>query len=388
MSTELVRIPFHGSELQAMLRQGEGYLVVKRACEDLGIDEEPQRKKLQRQPWAVTSFMEAPGPDGKTYQMFCLHVDSVPMWLATIQTSRVRADRRELLIAYQKECARVLRDHFLGRALPQEQEALARRAADLAVQGMAAEMAQLRREHDALAQQVLGVRRAAADGAEQTRAAVIESGEMADHQAQARHNQMGQALQRAFLNLGTQDAEQAEEVLAALSEHGGLLQVISEDVHGTANVVTALRQVLAERREASEAGAVLARALQEVLGPAPEPEEPPPVLDTTQAAKLLGVPRNTLYGWIQEERRRPRDERPLLDCLADPGPLHGPYRLLMFDRELLLAYRERRRAAHQAAIEAARADEQRRREDAKDLLRVVVQRLVLGIDGGPAKGNA
>jgi len=83
-------IDFYGDQLEVIRdEQGEGWTVVKRACENVGLDEEPQRKKLRAAKWAVTSVMEATGPDGKTYKMFCLHVDSVPMWLATIQASRV-----------------------------------------------------------------------------------------------------------------------------------------------------------------------------------------------------------------------------------------------------------------------------------------------------------
>ena len=37
------------------------------------------------------------------------------MWLATIEPSRVKPEARDSLVAYQREAARVLRDHFLGR---------------------------------------------------------------------------------------------------------------------------------------------------------------------------------------------------------------------------------------------------------------------------------
>lgn len=47
--------------------------------------------------------------------MFAIHLDSLPMWLATIEASRVAEHVRSKLITYQKECARVLRDHFFGR---------------------------------------------------------------------------------------------------------------------------------------------------------------------------------------------------------------------------------------------------------------------------------
>lgn len=58
------------------------WVVLKRACEALGLDPEPQRKKLAEKAWAVTSFMEATGSDGKSYEMLCLDLDRLPMWLA------------------------------------------------------------------------------------------------------------------------------------------------------------------------------------------------------------------------------------------------------------------------------------------------------------------
>lgn len=116
MNTELARIPFHGHELQALLRQGEGYLALRPACDDLGLDFTAQFRRVKRQPWATVAIMTAVAADGKEREVFCLHADSVPMWLATIQASRVKPERRELLVTYQKECARVLREHFAGRA--------------------------------------------------------------------------------------------------------------------------------------------------------------------------------------------------------------------------------------------------------------------------------
>ena len=59
---------------------------VRMACEHLGIDEEGQRQKLknaERAPWAVACMTKATGPDGKMYEQFMLHLESVPMWLAS-----------------------------------------------------------------------------------------------------------------------------------------------------------------------------------------------------------------------------------------------------------------------------------------------------------------
>jgi hypothetical protein len=44
--------------------------------------------------------------------MYMISMDSLPMWLAGIKPGKVREDIRPLLIAYQTEAARALRDHL------------------------------------------------------------------------------------------------------------------------------------------------------------------------------------------------------------------------------------------------------------------------------------
>ena len=96
-------------ELQAVRGpDGEGYVVVKRMCEVLGIDHKTQREKLQSATWAVGGLIPSTGPDGKNYECFCLHVKSVPMWLATIDANRVSEHVRQKLVVFQREAADAL----------------------------------------------------------------------------------------------------------------------------------------------------------------------------------------------------------------------------------------------------------------------------------------
>lgn len=111
----LVRVPFHGDTIDAVRTGDDVWLVLRTACEALGLDADSQRTKLRSKEWATTAMNTVVAEDGKEREMVCLHLDSVPMWLATIEPSRVAEGVREKLIAYQREAARVLRDHFFGR---------------------------------------------------------------------------------------------------------------------------------------------------------------------------------------------------------------------------------------------------------------------------------
>lgn len=126
VSFEMVRVA--GDELAAANVDGTVWVSVRRMCEVLGLEESGQRQKLSdpsRTPWATTGVMPGVGADGRNREVFCLDLDSVPMWLATIDTSRVRPDAKAKVVLFQREAAKVLRDHFLApkpMALPSRTE--------------------------------------------------------------------------------------------------------------------------------------------------------------------------------------------------------------------------------------------------------------------------
>lgn len=113
---KIVEVPFYGDVIEAIKNERGVWVSLKRMCENVDVDYSGQAAKLKNKPWAVMEMISMTGSDGKTYRMLMLHIDSVPMWLATIDTFRVRADIRPKLVAYQKECARVLRDYFFGKS--------------------------------------------------------------------------------------------------------------------------------------------------------------------------------------------------------------------------------------------------------------------------------
>lgn len=121
----LVSVDFHGDRLEA-LRDGERVSVVVRpVCDALGLDADSQMKRLRRATWATPAMMAVVADDGRSREMMTLDLDALPMWLATIEVSRVKPEIRPKLIDYQRECARVLRDHFFGRRTTAEAHLLA-----------------------------------------------------------------------------------------------------------------------------------------------------------------------------------------------------------------------------------------------------------------------
>jgi hypothetical protein len=52
---------------------------------------------------------------GRQQEAFLIDLDTLPMWLATIDVSRVAEGVRPKLIRFQKECVQVLLDHYFGK---------------------------------------------------------------------------------------------------------------------------------------------------------------------------------------------------------------------------------------------------------------------------------
>jgi hypothetical protein len=129
-STEVLRpvqapivttVDFHGDVLQAVKlgeSEKEVYVSAKRVCESLGLGWGAQFEKLQKAEWATVSMIETVAEDGKLRQLAMISLESLTMWLATIQASRVAEHARPKLVAYQRECVRVLAEHFLGQRVP------------------------------------------------------------------------------------------------------------------------------------------------------------------------------------------------------------------------------------------------------------------------------
>lgn len=114
-TSNVVHVDFRGDSLD-VVRDGQGVWVsVRRVCESLGLGYGSQLQRLKSRPWATMTIIVTVAADGKSRETSCLHLDSLPMWLATIEPSRVSPETREKLAVYQKECAQVLRDHFFGR---------------------------------------------------------------------------------------------------------------------------------------------------------------------------------------------------------------------------------------------------------------------------------
>lgn len=109
---ELTRIPFHDATIYTTA--DGAYVALRPICEALGLDFSSQRHRLKRKTWACVVIMttQMPGDDQRRDVTF-LDRRTFTMWLATIDTGRIKDERsRALIDTYQCEAADVLDKYF------------------------------------------------------------------------------------------------------------------------------------------------------------------------------------------------------------------------------------------------------------------------------------
>lgn len=113
---ELTRVPFHDTTIYTT---ADGtHVALRPVCDSLGLDADGQLQRLKRQPWTCTVIMpvQVPGDD-QSREMVFIDRRTFTMWLATIDTGRVKNERtRELVRTYQCEAADALDKYFNGGA--------------------------------------------------------------------------------------------------------------------------------------------------------------------------------------------------------------------------------------------------------------------------------
>lgn len=117
MTNGIEKIGFCGRELVAVKENENVMVALRPICDALGLDWSRQLKLVKDDPvlFSVVGELPTTGADGKQYEMLCLPLDYLNGWLFKISAKRYTGARRDAIIRYQRECYRVLAEHFIGR---------------------------------------------------------------------------------------------------------------------------------------------------------------------------------------------------------------------------------------------------------------------------------
>jgi hypothetical protein len=116
---EVVAVPFLGGAIPCFMHDGEPMVILKPLVEDvMRLSWPRQYAKLSADQTACVAFKAIRLPDDDRIRKHMgVSLETFTVWLAKLQPSRVADEAREIVIAYQREAARVLRNHFFGAAV-------------------------------------------------------------------------------------------------------------------------------------------------------------------------------------------------------------------------------------------------------------------------------
>lgn len=145
-------VMFYEDEITAVLAEDGGrkvvYIPLRPLCDYLGMSWSGQRERVSRDPVLsdVMRFVRVTrtNTSGGNPNVLALPLDYINGWLFGINASRVKEEIREKLITYQRECYRVLADHFVTSAPSAPSSVLAQvEAMGLAIATMAREQMEM-----------------------------------------------------------------------------------------------------------------------------------------------------------------------------------------------------------------------------------------------------
>ena len=117
-------IDFYGDEVTAVrLEDGQVYASLRHMCDALELNARGQRQRIDRSDVLSAGLMVCVTHTIKGERStIVLRADLVPLWLAGITTKRLATDKRDKLIRFQKEAAKVLWEAFQDGRLTSSDE--------------------------------------------------------------------------------------------------------------------------------------------------------------------------------------------------------------------------------------------------------------------------
>ena len=116
---EKVPFPAANDNLEALYGpDGKERTTVRKIVGSLGLDYATQYRKLRAAHWAGIVIMTMPDERGRPQGHATIPVDSLPMWMATINPRKVAPELRPKIELYQREAKQVLADWFLRKQGP------------------------------------------------------------------------------------------------------------------------------------------------------------------------------------------------------------------------------------------------------------------------------
>ena len=113
-------VPFYGHNLVAIrLPDGRIAAVLRWLCDGLGVNIQSQMRHIRGRAVLAEGLVTVRiDTEGGPQAMPALTLDVLPGWLFSVDERRVKEEARADVILFQRECAKVLADHFMRKRQP------------------------------------------------------------------------------------------------------------------------------------------------------------------------------------------------------------------------------------------------------------------------------
>lgn len=113
MTNQIQTVNFHNQSLITLQKDGIAYVAMKPICENIGLNWDAQRQRISRDEVLAQGAVIITAPTkGGLQEMLCLPIHYLNGWLFGVDTNRVKAEIKETLITYKKECYQALFDYW------------------------------------------------------------------------------------------------------------------------------------------------------------------------------------------------------------------------------------------------------------------------------------
>jgi hypothetical protein len=109
-----IQVAFNNQTITAFMHHETPIVALKPIVENIGMDWAAQFSRIKRHPVLSSTIvmMTMVAEDGKNREMQCLPLDMLNGWLFGIDANRVNPELKDRVISYQRECFKVLANHF------------------------------------------------------------------------------------------------------------------------------------------------------------------------------------------------------------------------------------------------------------------------------------
>ena len=117
--SKLITVDFHDDTLFAVETPEGVFVAIKPISDGLGLKWSGQHDRLKRSPILAEGIRVLRMPSiGGEQETTCLRLELLQGWLFGINPGQVRAEVRDRVLSYQRECYAALHSHFYGRKAP------------------------------------------------------------------------------------------------------------------------------------------------------------------------------------------------------------------------------------------------------------------------------